>query len=220
MRIVADEALRGRRNMICGANHNDYHLRNVTPREDFQADFFDLRMTIEGDTSVSDGATLRLERASMLATFERWNPIDLHVSNESGQEVTPRLSVYQLFLDRILIAAAGQQCDADGLVLAPSIAPFDVVVTPVNFKDPPQQSAALSLHSELAAAGLDPLLDDRDERPGVKFKDADLIGIPFRITLGKKLAQGLAEAVNRRTRESQDVAVSQIAAFLSETIHK
>ena len=213
LRILADEALRGRRNMICGANRNHYHLRNVTPDQDFRAEFFDLRMVMEGDTSISDGRPLRLERAFTLAAFGH-READLHVSNESGKEVTPHIAHDRLFLDRILITAAEQQYDQDGLALAPAIAPFSVVITPVNLKDATQDQAARELHSEIASAGLDSLLDDRDERPGVKFKDADLIGIPFRITVGKKLAQGLVEVVNRRTRESQDVAVHEAAAFI------
>jgi prolyl-tRNA synthetase len=215
MRILADEALRGRRNMICGANRNDYHLRNVTPGEDFSGEFLDLRMVAEGDTSISDGAPLHFDRAFTLATFDD-READLHVSNESGKEATPSLTHSQLFLDRILIAAAEQQSDPDGLALGAAIAPFRAVITPVNLKDATQDQAARALHSEIA----DALLDDRDERPGVKFKDADLIGIPFRITVGKKLAQGLVEVLNRRTRQSQDVALDQVAAFLSETIHK
>jgi prolyl-tRNA synthetase len=215
LRILADEALRGRKNMICGANRNDYHLRNVTPGEDFQAEFLDLRMVVEDDTSLIDGAPLRFERAFTLAST-RDIPSDLHVSNESGKEVTPRLTHHRLFLDRILTAAAGQQYDIDGLMLAPAIAPFGVVITPVSLKDASQHQAAHDLHAELTSAGFDPLLDDRDERPGVKFKDADLIGIPFRVTLGKKLAQGLAEVMDRRTRESQDVPLDRVAVFLSD----
>jgi prolyl-tRNA synthetase len=215
MRILADEALRGRRNLICGANRNDYHLRNVTPGKDFQADFLDLRMVAEGDTSLVDGAPLHFERAFTLAEFERREG-DLHVSNESGKEVAVHVSSCRFFLDQVLIAAAEQQSDADGLALASTIAPFGVVITPVHLKDAAQDQAARTLHEELAA--LDPLLDDRDERPGVKFKDADLIGIPFRVTVGKKLAQGLVEVVNRRTRETSDVEIDRVAAFLMEKL--
>ena len=219
MRIVADEALRGRRNMICGANRNDYHLRHVTPGEDFQAEYLDLRMVMEGDRSVYDGSPLRLEPAFTLASMDD-GPGDLHVSDETGREVTPLVTRYRLLLDRILMAAAEQQSDEDGLALAPALAPFGVIITPVNLKDQGQEQAARALHSQLGLAGFDPLLDDREERPGVKFKDADLIGVPFRITVGKKLAQGLVEAVSRRTRESHDVALDQVTAFLGEKVGK
>lgn len=219
MRIVADEALRGRRNLICGANRNDYHLRHVTPGEDFQAEFMDLRSVAEGDASILDGAPLRFERAFTLASFED-RTTDLHVSNEAGKEIALHFTHEEFSLDRVLTAAAAQQCDADGLNLAPAIAPFHVIVTPVNVKDAGQQDAANSLHRDLAAAGFDVLLDDRDERPGVKFKDADLIGAPFRVTVGKKVAQGMVEVAGRGTRQSHDVALDQVAALLTERTFK
>ncbi len=219
MRIVADEALRGRRNMVCGANRNDYHLRHVTPGEDFQAEFLDLRSVAEGDASIVDGTPLSFERAFTLATFED-RDANLHISNEAGKEIALHLSHEEFFLDRVLTAAAAQQADVDGLALAPAIAPFQVIVTPVNVKDAGQKDAATSVHHDLSAAGFDVLLDDRDERPGVKFKDADLIGIPFRVTVGKKLAQGMVEVTERRARQSQDVALDQVATLLSERTFK
>ena len=96
-------------------------------------------------------------------------------------------------------------------MLPPAIAPFHVVVTPANNADPAQKEAAERIYSECLALGLDALLDDRDERPGVKFKDADLIGVPFRITVGKKLSAGLVELATRATRQSVDVPVADAA---------
>ena len=160
-RILADEALRGRRNMIAGANKTDYHLRNVTPGEDFTAEFADLRQVVEGDTSIADGSPLRFLKVTPLDTTER-----------------------------ILNAAVEQNRDADGIVLPATIAPFNVIVTPVH---PERLEAAREIYQRLLAAGHDVLLDDRDARPGVKFKDADLIGIPYRINIGKKLAEGIVE---------------------------
>jgi len=95
-----------------------------------------------------------------------------------------------------------------------SIAPFTLVVTPINFSDAAQNKAATDIYSAAKSLGLDVLLDDRDERPGVKFKDADLIGIPYRINAGKKVAQGLVEVVDRHTRVSTDVAVAEAASFV------
>lgn len=162
---------------------------------------------------------MRFEHAFTLAAFDHWKD-DWHVSNESGKEVALHVTHCRLFLDRILQTAAEQQFDQDGLAFPPAIAPFDVVITPVNLKDQGQETAARALHSELASAGLDPLLDDRDERPRVKFKDADLIGIPFRITVGKKLADGRVEVSDRQTRESQDVPLDQVVAVLLEKTNR
>jgi prolyl-tRNA synthetase len=103
-------------------------------------------------------------------------------------------------------------------VLPVSIAPFQVVVTPVNYADPAQKEAALSIYQNCLALGLDALLDDRDERPGVKFKDADLIGIPYRITVGKKLANGMVELVERRTKKSCDAPVADAARAVADQV--
>jgi prolyl-tRNA synthetase len=122
-------------------------------------------------------------------------------------------------MERILSAAVELYHDKDGMALAPSIAPFQVVITPVNFSDASMKAAAEQIYRECRELGLDALLDDRDERPGVKFKDADLIGIPYRITIGKKLAQGGVEVVERRTKSSSDVSVADAARFVSGRIH-
>jgi prolyl-tRNA synthetase len=106
--------------------------------------------------------------------------------------------------------------DANGMSLPRAIAPFDVVITPVNASDAALREAAEKLYQQAKAAGLGPLLDDRDERPGVKFKDADLIGIPYRITVGKKLAQGLVEFTTRRTRETAELPIESVLEQLTQ----
>jgi prolyl-tRNA synthetase len=193
VRIIADEALRGRRNMIAGANKNDYHLRHVTPGEDFEAEYLDLR------------DTAHVELARLLRLSARLP--DLHVTSEEGRDVIPAVGRYSIYLERMLGAAAEQHRDEDGLALPPSIAPFSVVVTPVH---PMQLEAAHKIYEELLAAGADALLDDRDLRPGVKFKDADLIGVPYRINAGRKMAEGLAEVVERKSRQLTEVRVEKI----------
>jgi len=216
VRILADEALRGRRNMIAGANRNDYHLRHVTPGEDFQAEFHDLRQAAEGDTSVIDGAPLTLQTAIEIGRLSKVGrryskQADLHVTNEAGEEVAPIMGSYGIGIERILSAAVELYHDNDGIVLPRAIAPFTVVVTPVNIKDDAQRNAAFEIYESLKQAGLDALLDDRDERPGVKFKDADLIGIPCRVTVGKKLPQGIVELVERSPKRSADVPIGKVA---------
>ena len=112
----------------------------------------------------------------------------LRVLNADGKEVTPIMGSYGIGIERILSAAIELYHDKDGMVLPASIAPFEVIVTPANNADAAQMEAAQAIYQECLALGLDALLDDRDERPGVKFKDADLIGVPFRVVVGKKLA--------------------------------
>jgi prolyl-tRNA synthetase len=125
---------------------------------------------------------------------------------------------YGIGIERILSSAIELYHDKDGIVLPPSIAPFTVVVTPVNNADAAQRKAAEDIYQSCLSGGLDALLDDRDERPGVKFKDADLIGVPFRITVGKKLAKGMVEVLERKGKVSTDVAVDKAAEFVAEKI--
>jgi prolyl-tRNA synthetase len=221
VRILADEALRGRRNMIAGANKNDYHLRHVTPGEDFDAEFHDLRQAAEGDTCVVDGSPLTVHKTVEIGHifklgYKYSKSMGLHVTNESGEEIPPIMGSYGIGIERILSAAVELYHDADGIVLPPAIAPFTVVVTPVNIKDDAQRQAAVEIYEAFKDAGLDALLDDRDERPGVKFKDADLIGIPYRITVGKKLPQGIVELVERRPKRSTDVPMGNVVGAVRE----
>jgi prolyl-tRNA synthetase len=135
----------------------------------------------------------------------------LRVLQTDGTEIPVIMGSYGIGIERILSAAVEQRHDKDGMALPVSIAPFNVVVTPVNSAEPAQRRAAEEIYQACLASGMDALLDDRDERPGVKFKDADLIGIPFRITVGKKLAQGTVELVERHGKKSADVAVAEAA---------
>lgn len=224
MKIVADEALRGRKNMVCGANKDDYHLRNVTPGKDFQTEYADIRQVAEGDTEVETGKPLSIAKAMEIGHifklgYRYSESMGLNVLTESGQEVHPIMGCYGIGVERILSAAVELFNDADGMSLPASIAPFDVVITPVNTKDEAQLNAARSLYETAKLAGLDALLDDRDERPGVKFKDAELIGIPWRITVGKKLIQGSVEVVERRTKAVTEVPVTEAAQFVRNKIH-
>jgi prolyl-tRNA synthetase len=223
MRILADESLRGRRNMIAGANQDDTHLRHVTPDRDFHPEYSDLRQTAAGETCTRCGGKLELNKSVEIGHifklgYKYSESMGLRVLNEAGEEVTVIMGSYGIGVERILAAAIELFNDKDGMALPPSIAPFDVVITPVNFADAKLRAAAEDIYGQCKKAGLDVLLDDRDERPGVKFKDADLIGIPFRVTVGKKLAEGKVEIVNRRTRRSEDVMVEAAASEVSSRL--
>ncbi len=219
MRVLADNALKGRRNMITGANKDDYHLKNVTPGEDFQPEYFDLRQVAPSDPCSTCNGALEIAKAIEIGHifklgYKYSESMNLRVLGEDGKEVTPIMGSYGIGIERILTCAIELFNDRDGMSLPASIAPFSVVITPVNYADPKQREAAESLYAECNKEGLDALLDDRDERPGVKFKDADLIGIPYRITIGKKLVDGKIEFVDRRTRASSEVLVEQAVQHL------
>jgi prolyl-tRNA synthetase len=223
MRILADEALRGRRNMIAGANRNDYHLRNVTPEKDYGAAFHDLRQVAGGDACVNCSGTVALSKTIEIGHifklgYRYSNSMGLRVLNAEGQEIAPIMGSYGIGIERILSSAVELYSDADGMSLPVPIAPFHVVVTPVNNADAAQMKAAGEIYEACRALGLDALLDDRDERPGVKFKDADLIGIPYRVTVGKKLAKGLVELVERRGKTTMDVESGAVASCVAQKV--
>jgi prolyl-tRNA synthetase len=223
VRILADIALQGRRNMIAGANRDDYHLRNVTPGEDFTPEFFDLRQVTAGDVCAKCGGPLELGKAIELGHifklgYRYSESMGLRVLGEDGKEVTPIMGSYGIGIERILTCAVELFHDKEGMALPPSIAPFTVVITPVNYADSKQREAADSLYAQCRKLGIDALLDDRDERPGVKFKDADLIGIPYRIVAGKKLSEGKVEFVARRTRGGEEIALGDVISHLQTTL--
>jgi len=223
MPILADEALKGRRNMICGANEDGYHLRHVTPEEDFQAEYHDLREVAAGDACLRCGGRLEVIKTVEVGHifklgYKYSESMGLKVLTEDGKEIPVIMGSYGIGVERILSAAVELYHDEDGMALPASIAPFEVVITPVNKSNDDQRTAAEQLYAKCKAAGLDALYDDRDERAGVKFKDADLIGVPFRITVGKKLAGGKVEIVERRTRTAEDVPVSEAVDYLREKI--
>jgi len=221
MRVLADSALEGRRNMISGANKDDYHLKNVTPGKDFQTEFFDLRQVTAADACANCGGALDIAKAIEIGHifklgYKYSESMGLRVQSEDGKEVAPIMGSYGIGIERILTCAIELFNDKDGMSLPASIAPFTVVITPVNYADAALRAAADKLYQECASAGVDALLDDRDERPGVKFKDADLIGIPYRITVGKKLGEGKVEFVERRSKASVDVSVNDAISHLRQ----
>jgi prolyl-tRNA synthetase len=224
VRILADNALLGRRNMIAGANKDDYHLRNVTPGEDFHPEYHDLRQVLAGDACANCGLPLDLVKAIEIGHifklgYKYSSSMGLRVLGQDGKEFTPIMGSYGIGIERVLTCAIELFHDKDGMTLPPSIAPFSVVITPANYKDALQRESADLLYARCTELGIDVLLDDRDERPGVKFKDADLIGVPYRITVGKKITDAKVEFVNRRTRASEDVLLHSAIARLQSSLH-
>jgi prolyl-tRNA synthetase len=214
--LLVDKALEGRMNLIAGANKENYHLKNLTPGKDFHPTaYVDLRSVIAGEACPSCGKPLRIDAAVEIGHifklgYRYSESMGARVLDRNGKEVMPIMGCYGIGIERILTAAVEQNNDENGFWLPRSIAPFEIVVTPVNVKDETVLRAAGDITGKLEAAGFDVILDDRDERPGVKFKDADLVGIPFRINVGKKVTDGTVEVVLRSTREVRDVTISTI----------
>jgi prolyl-tRNA synthetase len=214
--LLVDQALEGRRNLIAGANKENYHLKNLTPGKNFHPTAYaDLRAVTAGESCPNCDRPLRIDTAVEIGHifklgYRYSESMGARVLDKNGKEVMPIMGCYGIGIERILTAAVEQSNDENGFWLPSSIAPFEIVITPVNVKDETLLSAAIDIGSRLEAAGFDVILDDRDERPGVKFKDADLVGIPFRITVGKKVTEGTVEVVLRSTREVRDVTISAV----------
>jgi prolyl-tRNA synthetase len=225
---VMDTALVGRKNLVAGANELDYHYRNVTPGRDFTPTLTaDIRDAVEGEGCPNCGAPLKVAKAVEIGHifklgYRYSESMGARVLDPNGKEVTPIMGSYGIGIERILTAAIEQSNDANGFWLPPSIAPFDVVVTVTNIADAALLTTGEQVAKDLEAAGFDVLLDDRDERAGVKFKDADLIGIPYRVNVGKKAAEGVVELVARATAgdraASRDVPIGELSTFLKQAI--
>jgi prolyl-tRNA synthetase len=228
--VVVDKSLEGRKNLVAGANKLDYHLRNVVPGRDFTWTLSaEIRSVNEGEACPQDGPDgaactgalvvgKAVEVGHIFKLGDRYTKsMGARVLDPNGKEVTPIMGCYGIGIERILTAAIEQSNDKNGFWLPASIAPFTVVVTVTNASDAALAATGESLAAELEAAGLDVLLDDRDERAGVKFKDADLVGIPCRINVGKKAAGGVVELVTRATSTSVDVALTDIVSLVKSS---
>jgi prolyl-tRNA synthetase len=217
--LLVDKALEGRKNLIAGANKEDYHLKNLTPGQDFQPTrYVDLRSVTAGEACPNCGAPLRIDTAVEVGHifklgYRYSESMGARVLDRNGKEVMPIMGCYGIGIERILTAAVEQCNDENGFCLPASIAPFEIVVCPTNVKDETLLNTAVDIATRLESEGFDVLLDDRDERPGVKFKDADLVGIPYRVTVGKKVTEGTVEVVQRSTREIQDASIAAITDY-------
>jgi prolyl-tRNA synthetase len=213
LRLVADETLRpdeggGWREYAAGANKAHTHLQGVAPGRDFQAEYADLREAEEGDGCPLCGKPLAIQQMIEVGNIFKLGtkyskPLGATVLDESGQERPVVMGSYGIGPARIAAAAVEQNSDDRGIVWPKAIAPFDVHLVQLQPKDPVQSQVAERLHTDLIAEGWEVLWDDRDERPGVKFADAELIGCPVRVTVGKKAGSGVVEVEPRAggTRE-------------------
>ncbi len=225
--VVMDTSLEGRTNLVAGANQQDYHYRNVTPGRDFTPTVTaDIRNINEGELDPVGGQALRLGKAMEIGHifklgYKYSESMNARVLDANGKEVMPIMGCYGIGIERILTAAIessaarfAAESAPEQYVLPSAIAPYEVIVTITNVREPELLQAGEELAAKLDKAGIDVLLDDRDERAGVKFKDAELIGVPYRINIGKKLADGQVELVDRLTHTTKDLAIDSVTEHL------
>lgn len=223
--VIADQAIRCLTSVVVGGNEADVHIVDVNPNTDFRVDRYgDLRDAVQGDPCPRCNGTLRLSKGIEVGHVFKLgskysDAMDAKFLDSDGSEKPMIMGCYGIGVSRCIAAAIEQNHDDDGIIFPPPIAPFSAMVTPVGARDKEIDETADSVYRDLWAHGIDTLLDDRDERPGVKFKDADLIGIPFRITVGKKaLAQGKVELRDRQTKQTELVEISRIVTAVKENL--
>lgn len=223
-RVVADYSLKGRKRWIVGANKTDHHLDYAVPGRDFpEPEYADVTTVFAGDLCVRCGTALEIYRGIEVGHIFKLGTkyseaMHCEYLDESGKRVPMIMGCYGLGIGRTVAAAVEQSHDDDGIIWPMPIAPFEVVVTILG-KEENVRAAANDAYEKLLAAGVDVLLDDRDERPGVKFKDADLIGFPLRIAVGaKSLANGQIEWSWRRDRAKQLGAPDEVVNTVVEAV--
>ena len=223
--IYADEALRSRSGMTTGANEDDVHLEGVDVERDVAVDhWLDLRSILDGEACASCGAALRIARCieagHIFKLGRRYSEaMGVTVLDADGVNRVPTMGSYGIGVGRAMAAVAETHHDENGLVWPMSIAPYEVVLTVVKVDHEESMGCAERLYDELRAAGVDVLLDDRDGRPGVKFADAELIGIPLRVTIGPRgLENSIVELTARADGERHDVPVDDVVARLVDLV--
>lgn len=224
-RIIADPALQGRSGLATGANEDDWHYTGVDVARDIEVDTFaDLREVQAGEPCVDCGAPLEIVRCIEAGHIFKLgtkyaDALGAHVLDPDGDQKPLVMGSYGIGIGRNMAAAAETHHDDAGLVWPVAIAPYEAVITIVSMKDEASVTAAESLYDELRGRGIDVLLDDRDARAGVKFADAELIGIPYRVTIGPKaLAEGEVEFTARADGDTERVGIDAVAERLSAAI--
>ncbi|MCI1632422.1 proline--tRNA ligase [Liquorilactobacillus nagelii] len=219
--ILADLDVEKMQNAIVGANENGYHYLNANLKRDYQVnEFADLRLVKPGEISPDGQGKLKFTRGIEIGHVFKLGTrysktLGADVLDENGRQQPVIMGCYGIGVSRLLSAIIEQNCDENGIIWPRSIAPFDVHVVPVNVKNEAQRSLADSITKDLETAGYQVLLDDRRERAGVKFADADLMGLPVRITVGKKAADGVVEIKIRRSGETVEVRQDELINTLA-----
>ena len=222
--IIADHAVASIVNGVCGANEENFHFINVNPERDFKvAQYADIRFIQEGDASPDGKGTIQfakgIEVGHVFKLGTRYSEaMGANFLDENGRNQPMIMGCYGIGVSRLVAAAAEQYNDDKGLVWPKQLTPFHVHVIPVNMKNEEQATLGEELYVSLKKQGYDVLLDDRHERVGVKFNDSDLMGLPVRVTVGKKAAEGIVEVKNRKTGDSEEVHVDQLSEIIASIL--
>ena len=224
-RVIADPAVMNIEDGISGGNAVDIHVKGINAKRDLAPDeVVDIRMAMPGDTCICGKGTLQgargIEVGQVFKLGTKYSQrLGATFADEEGQEHPLIMGCYGIGVSRTMAAVVEQCHDDDGICWPVSLAPYHVSVVPVNYRDEEQRATAERLYHDLCAAGVEAVMDDRDERPGVKFKDADLIGFPVRITIGRRaLANGQAEVRWRTTGEEYLISLNEVVTHVQDRI--
>ena len=224
-KVVVDSELTGLRNLCAGANKENYHVKNVNYGRDYKGDIVtDLKLLKEGDPCPVCGAPVKhargIEVGQVFKLGTKYSQaMNAVYKDENQQDRLIVMGCYGIGVTRTLSAIVEQHHDENGIIWPMSVAPYHVIITLVKPGDETQEAVAEEIYNRLSDAGVEVLLDDRDERPGVKFKDADLLGIPVRITVGKRAPEGVVEYKLRREAEKQEMSVSEAVVAAIEIVN-
>jgi prolyl-tRNA synthetase len=225
LRLV-DQTAVDLKNFVTGANESGYHVVGANWGTEFQLSekVLDIRKAKKGDRAFHDSTQLLksargIEVGHIFQLGIKYSKaMGATYTNEQGEDVPFIMGCYGVGVSRLAQSAVEQSYDKDGIIWPVAIAPYHVIISVPNISDSQQIEVAEKLYQELNKSGIETLLDDRDERAGVKFKDADLIGIPYRIVTGRSLKDGKVEVVERATKKSQDIAIDQVTSTLKQWI--
>ncbi|HXY55051.1 MAG TPA: proline--tRNA ligase [Nitrospirota bacterium] len=209
---------------VAGSNKEGYHVKGVQPGRDFEAEFTDIHTAAAGDSCVQCGKPIRIERVIEIGNIFKLGtkysvPLRANYLDENGLEKPIIMGSYGIGPARIAAAAIEQGNDENGIIWPRSIAPYQILIVPVNIKDVKSMDIAEDMYTSLEEKGFEVLMDDRDERAGVKFKDADLIGIPHRIIIGEKnLKEGFVELKERKTGLVEKVKIEEAVERMAKKL--
>lgn len=225
LKIVADNSLQGRHNMTTGANEDDFHFKGVDVSRDIDVtQWADLREVKSGETCIECGHDVELWKGIEVGHIFKLGTkyseaFGAYVQDEDGESHPIIMGSYGIGVERGMAAVVEANHDEHGIVWPVSVAPYEVVITVIRADDEATARAAEDLYNQLVDAGIETILDDRVERPGVKFADAELVGIPFRVTIGPRgVESGMVEVVTRRGLDKAEVAIGEVVATLVDMV--